>query len=134
MSNPKTRYSKQRETIYEVLVNDCTHPNVDTIYMNVKKIIPDISLGTVYRNLNVLAEQKRIRRLDIGEGAVRFDAKLEPHYHLICNECHDIQDLEIDESLFSPLIDNVQNHCHVLIDRADIIFHGTCNKCLKRKS
>ena len=50
MSDTKLRYSKQRETIYEVLREDPSHPNVDTIYMNVRQIIPDISLGTVYRN------------------------------------------------------------------------------------
>ena len=53
MSDTKLRYSKQRETIYEVLREDPSHPNVDTIYMNVRQIIPDISLGTVYRNLNL---------------------------------------------------------------------------------
>lgn len=58
MSQMKLRYSKQRETIYQVLMEDGSHPNVDTIYTNVKKIIPDISLGTVYRNLNLLADQK----------------------------------------------------------------------------
>lgn len=134
MSNPKTRYSKQRETIYEVLANDQTHPNVDTIYMNVKKIIPDISLGTVYRNLNFLAQQKRIHRLDFGEGVIRFDAHLDPHYHFVCDECHDILDLEIDESLLTPLIDNVQKHCDVHIKTADIVFRGTCQQCLKKKS
>ena len=67
MSETKMRYSKQREIIYEVLKNDMSHPNVDSIYINVKKIIPDISLGTVYRNLNLLANQKKILRLDIGD-------------------------------------------------------------------
>lgn len=134
MSNPKTRYSKQRETIYKVLANDRTHPNVDTIYMNVKKIIPDISLGTVYRNLNFLAQQKRIHRLDFGEGVIRFDAHLDPHYHFVCDECHDILDLEIDESLLAPLIGNVQKHCDVHIKTADIVFRGTCQQCLKKKS
>ena len=72
MAEPKLRYSKQRETIYDVLKNDETHPNVDTIYMNVRKVIPDISLGTVYRNLNLLADQKRILRLDVGDGGCPF--------------------------------------------------------------
>ena len=103
MSDTKLRYSKQRETIYEVLREDPSHPNVDTIYMNVRQIIPDISLGTVYRNLNLLADQKRILRLDVGDGAVHFDARLEPHYHMVCDECGSIQDLFLDETLISPL-------------------------------
>lgn len=134
MSNTKMRYSRQREIIYEVLKNDMTHPNVDTIYMNVKKIIPDISLGTVYRNLNLLADQNKIHRLDIGDGVIHFDAKIEPHHHLICDDCGTIKDLIIDESYLDFLIEQVQQKCDDHISEADIIFHGTCQDCLKKKS
>ncbi len=134
MSKVKMRYSKQREIIYKVLKNDTSHPNVDSIYMNVKKVIPDISLGTVYRNLNLLADQKEILRLDIGDGVVHFDARISPHYHLICDECGEIKDLFLDESLISTFIDKVQGECDEQIHNADIIFHGTCQNCLKKKS
>jgi len=134
MSNTKMRYSKQREIIYEVLKNDMTHPNVDTIYMQVKKILPDISLGTVYRNLNLLADQDKIRRLDIGDGVVHFDAKIEPHYHLICDDCGCIKDLILDESHLAFLIEQVQKECDDQIMGADIVFHGICPNCLKKKS
>lgn len=134
MSNTKMRYSKQREIIYEVLKEDMTHPNVDTIYMNVKKIIPDISLGTVYRNLNLLADQNKIRRLDVGDGVVHFDATVAPHYHLICDDCGSIKDLVLDESLLNNLIEQVQKECDGHVMRADIIFHGICSDCLKKKS
>ena len=102
--------------------------------MNVKKVIPDISLGTVYRNLNLLADQKEILRLDIGDGVVHFDARISPHYHLICDECGGIKDLFLDESLISTFIDKVQGECDEQIHNADIIFHGTCQNCLKKKS
>lgn len=134
MSQPKTRYSKQREIIYEVLKDDMTHPNVDTIYMNVKKIIPDISLGTVYRNLNLLADQHIIRRLDVGDGVVHFDAKIKPHYHLICDDCGCIKDLIIDELHLASFIEQAQKKCEGQIMRADVTFHGTCPECLKKKS
>lgn len=134
MSQSKVRYSKQRETIYEILCNDHSHPTVDTIYTQVKKIIPDISLGTVYRNLNQLAELNRINKLDFGEGALRYDAKLEPHYHFICDSCNHIQDLHIDASVLTPLIDNVQNHCNANVLSCDIVVHGICKKCLKKNS
>lgn len=101
--------------------------------MNVRQIIPDISLGTVYRNLNLLADQKRILRLDVGDGAVHFDARLEPHYHMVCDECGSIQDLFLDETLISPLIDKVQQVCDDQITSAEILFHGTCRHCLKKK-
>ena len=134
MAEPKLRYSKQRETIYDVLKDDETHPNVDTIYMNVRKVIPDISLGTVYRNHNLLADQKRILRLDVGDGVVHFDARITPHYHMVCDECGAIRDLFLDEALISPLIDKVQDICDDQIRSAEILFHGTCRHCLKKKS
>lgn len=134
MSQMKLRYSKQRETIYQVLMEDGSHPNVDTIYTNVKKIIPDISLGTVYRNLNLLADQKQIIRLDIGDGVIRFDAKTDPHFHFICDECGAIHDIMIDEELISSLIDKVEKSCHHHMTSAEILFHGVCHHCSQKKS
>lgn len=132
MSQIKTRYSKQRETIYHVLLEDETHPNVDTIYMKVKEQIPDISLGTVYRNLNLLAEQKRITRLDIGDGNVHYDAQMIPHYHFVCDQCGKIYDLHIDSAHLSSLINKIQTSYHHQIDNSEVLFHGTCEECLKK--
>ena len=70
MAETKLRRSKQRDTIYDMLVNDHTHPTAEVIYSHVRRIIPDISLGTVYRNLNVLVENGYIRKLNI-DGVVR---------------------------------------------------------------
>ena len=104
MSETKLRYSKQRETIYEVLKNDWSHPNVDDIYTQVKQLIPDISLGTVYRNLNLLADHKRITRLDIGDGVIRFDARMDSHFHMICKQCGSIQDIVCQPAILEELI------------------------------
>lgn len=134
MSETKMRYSKQRETIYEVLKDDCTHPSVDAIYTKVKKRIPDISLGTVYRNLNLLADNKRINRLDIGDGVIHFDARTDPHLHMVCDECGLIQDIVCHDSTLLELINKVNRHSEHEIHSADIIFHGTCSHCLKKKS
>lgn len=124
-----TRYSKQRETIYQVLKNDNTHPNVDTIYMHVKQEIPDISLGTVYRNLSLLAEQKRILKLDVGDGVVHYDARMEPHLHFVCEDCGAIEDLFVDESIMRDLISGVQQGSDKKITSVDILFHGKCEEC-----
>ena len=82
----KTRYSKQRELIYENLKARCDHPTAETIYTELKKDNPGLSLGTVYRNLNFLAEAKLIRKLDVGQTTVHFDADLSAHHHFICKE------------------------------------------------
>lgn len=134
MSETKIRYSKQRETIYQVLKQDHTHPSADTIYINVKKEIPDISLGTVYRNLNFLVDQKRIKRLDWGDGVVHFDATTSPHYHMICDECGAICDVMLDEDTVHSFIDNVYKQTGESIHGVDVLFHGTCQQCQKKKS
>ena len=134
MSETKLRYSKQRETIYEVLKDDCTHPCVDDIYAKVKQLIPDISLGTVYRNLNLLADHHRITRLDIGDGVIHFDARIDPHYHLICDQCGTIQDIVCSQAILDELINKVNEQSEHVIERAQILFHGTCSHCFKQKS
>jgi len=134
MSETKLRYSKQRETIYEVLKDDCTHPCVDDIYAKVKQLIPDISLGTVYRNLNLLADHHRITRLDIGDGVIHFDARIDPHYHLICDQCGTIQDIVCSQAILDELINKVNEQSEHVIEGAQILFHGTCSHCFKQKS
>lgn len=134
MSEVKLRYSKQRETIYEMIKQDTSHPNVDTIYFKVKQIIPDISLGTVYRNLNLLTDQKRINRFDFGDGVIHFDAITTPHYHFICDKCKQVHDLFLDESLIIPLVNKVQTDYDVHIEETEILFHGTCQNCRNKKS
>ena len=134
MSETKLRYSKQRETIYEVLKDDCTHPCVDDIYAKVKQLIPDISLGTVYRNLNLLADHHRITRLDIGDGVIHFDARIDPHYHLICDQCGTIQDIVCSQAILDELINKVNEQSEHVIKGAQILFHGTCSHCFKQKS
>ena len=132
MTNIKQRYSKQRETILNVLKNDCTHPNVDTIFMQVRNIIPDISLGTVYRNLNLLAERNEILKLDFGDGVVHFDATIKPHYHMVCEKCGAVEDVFFDSSFYTSFKRNVQKNSDVHITKADILFHGICQNCLKK--
>ena len=134
MPEAKTRYSKQRETIYEVLKKDESHPNVDSIYMNVRNIIPDISLGTVYRNLNLLADQGRINRLDIGDGVVHFDALTTPHFHFVCDECGTVEDMFLSEDDVDQFINELNAKNGHQINSLDIIFHGTCQGCLRKKS
>ena len=127
MSETKLRYSKQRETIYDVLKNDCTHPCVDDIYTKVKQLLPDISLGTVYRNLNLLADHHRITRLDIGDGVIRFDARMDSHFHMI-------QDIVCQPAILEELINKVNEQSEHVVESAQILFHGTCLHCLKQKS
>ena len=78
------KYSRQREVIKENLMHREDHPTADMVYMDVRETFPNISLGTVYRNLQLLTDLGEIQKLNIGDGVDHFDAKTFPHYHFIC--------------------------------------------------
>lgn len=88
--------SKQREQIKQFLMTRKDHPTADVVYMNVRKENPNISLGTVYRNLTLLSEIGEIQRLRMGDGVDHFDADTSQHYHFICKECGSVIDLALD--------------------------------------
>ncbi len=90
------KHSKQRDMILAFLMGRNDHPTADTVYMNVRKKYPNISLGTVYRNLTLLADMGTISRLRLGDGADHFDADISPHYHFICTECGGVTDLQME--------------------------------------
>lgn len=89
------KYSKQREAIKNFLVTRYDHPTAETVYLNIRKEFPNISLGTVYRNLNLLAEIGEIQKLSPGIGPDRFDGNPAPHYHFICRHCGCVMDLTV---------------------------------------
>jgi Fe2+ or Zn2+ uptake regulation protein/peroxiredoxin len=88
------RYSKQRSTILEVLQGTDSHPTAEWIFENVRRTVPDISLGTVYRNLNQLADGNLIQRL-YDDGFVRYDGNTARHDHFRCGQCQKIFDIDI---------------------------------------
>ena len=90
-----TKKSKQREKIFYALKGTRSHPTAEWIYEEVRGDLPNISLGTVYRNLHVLKQQGKILELDFGEGTRRYDAFTHDHYHFICEECGSVKDLDI---------------------------------------
>ena len=88
------KYSRQRESIKNFLAGCYDHPTAETVYQNMKKEYPNISLGTVYRNLSLLADLGEIQKLSIGIGPDRFDGNTAPHYHFICRDCGGVSDLK----------------------------------------
>ena len=77
------KYSRQREAIKDFLMTRKDHPTADVVYSNVRTEFPNISLGTVYRNLTLLADLGEIARLRVGDGVDHFDADTSPHYHFV---------------------------------------------------
>lgn len=123
--------SRQREMIKEFLMTRKDHPTADVVYMNVRQQNPNISLGTVYRNLTLLADIGEIQRLRVGDGVDHFDADTSPHYHFVCTECGGVIDLEMEsiESIVEVAGANFDGQIagHVTY------FYGTCEGCTRQK-
>lgn len=122
------KYSRQREAIKASLMNRHDHPTADALYSSIREEFPSISLGTVYRNLNLLVETGEIRRLSCGEGADHFDGDVSPHYHFVCKLCGHVYDMDIDE--MTELNAAVQSHAPGRIDSHSILFFGQCQSCM----
>ena len=120
------RKSKQREAILRVLKGTDSHPTADWVYAQVRAEIPNISLGTVYRNLKLLKEEGQILELDLA-GTGRFDGNTRNHYHFVCERCGRIFDLdepvhkEQDERVAKKMGFKVLNHL--------LEFRGLCKDC-----
>jgi len=123
------RRSQQRERILEILEETKSHPTADWIYMRLKEEIPELSLGTVYRNLKVLMEQGLIQKLPFGSTFDRFEAKIAPHYHLVCEKCGLVEDFEMPQ--YSAINSQAEKMSAFKISRHRIDFFGLCGKCRK---
>lgn len=120
------RNTNQRRLIYEVLKSTDTHPTADWIYERVRKEIPNISLGTVYRNLKVLKEEGKIIEISDGKQS-RFDARTDKHFHFKCISCNGIFDVDAD-SLIE--IDRTKlERMGFFMEDVDVVFTGICIKC-----
>ncbi len=124
------RYSKQREAIRMYLLSTKSHPTAEAVYKNIKNEHPRISLGTVYRNLNLLVEQGEALRLDCGDGVDHFDGDTRPHYHFACRGCGCVMDLDmdpidhIDQIAGAGFDGEIQGH--------RVLFYGLCPDCRKQ--
>jgi Fur family peroxide stress response transcriptional regulator len=126
------RKSKQRERILEYLRSNNSHPTAQRIYEDLLPEFPSLSLGTVYRNLNILAEQGQIRKLQYGSTFDRFDAVTGSHYHFVCRRCGRVYDLplehdpELEQRAAAETEHQVEDH------RVD--FFGVCAQCKRNKN
>ncbi len=118
------RYSKQREAVYVVLCGTKAHPDVAWIYAQTRKIIPNISLATVYRNLDELERLGKIKKVSLENFAERYDANVFEHAHLVCERCGRINDVEIADVTVS------HNICGA--KRYEITFYGICGECREK--
>ena len=124
---PKYRHSRQRQRILELLNSVETHPTANWLYDKLRVEFPSLSMGNVYRNLNILVEQGLIGRIDFGSTFDRFDANIDPHYHFVCEECGAIVDLDLPVD--NELNERVSKITNLKAQRHNIQFYGLCDKC-----
>ena len=122
------KYSRQREAVLVYLRSTKSHPTAEQVYQKIREEFPKISLGTVYRNLNLLADCGEILRLNCGDGVEHFDATTTPHNHFICRRCRQVIDLEADWDF--ELDTKMDDEFPGKIEGHEIYFYGSCKKCL----
>lgn len=126
------KYSRQRESIKKYLDTHRTHPTAETVYLDIKQEFPNISLGTVYRNLNLLADMDEILRISPGNGPDRYDGNTAPHYHFICTECGKVLDIDLKPQ--TMLNDIANEHFEGIIKSHVTHFFGLCPECNHTKT
>lgn len=127
MKSEKLRITNQRDVILNELRAVKTHPTADELYTQVRRQLPRVSLATVYRNLEWLSEQGLARKIEVGGRQKRFDGDISEHYHVRCQKCGRVADVEMDT------LDNVEKS----ISRASgftitghrLEFIGLCPEC-----
>lgn len=122
------KYSRQRESIKEFLMTRTDHPTADVVYENVKLLYPNISLGTVYRNLSLLSDIGEIRKLPSFDGADHFDGRTDTHCHLLCRSCGRVVDVEYNG--MADFLLSVNRHFRGKIYDCDASFTGLCEECV----
>lgn len=124
------RTTKQREAILKILSDTISHPTADQIYDEVRKEIPNISKGTVYRNLQVLREGGFISELNLNGTISRFEVKQESHYHFRCEKCGRVFDL--DEPFDRELDEKISKQTDFRVSHHQTEFRGLCKDCQQK--
>ena len=122
------KHSRQRNAIRDNLMSRCDHPTAETVYMDIKESFPNISLGTVYRNLSLLSELGEIQKISTCAGPDRFDGNVNPHCHFQCRVCYNVLDIPFEYP------EEINAHASKafpgIIEGNSIQFFGLCPDCV----
>ncbi len=123
------RYSHQRERIYRSVAESDQHPTANMVYDALKAEMPKLSLGTVYRNLNQLADAGRLKKIPLADGSCRFDKTTSAHSHIVCEECGCVADVALPS--FQSLTESVKQQTEYSLRSYDVVLRGVCKECRK---
>ncbi len=129
MISKNLKNTEQRKKIIEFLRHSKDHPTAEMIFNELKKQMPNISMGTIYRNLNILIYQGKVHEVYTGDAKRHFDGNPTPHSHFICERCGKIYDIEKSISQFE--IESIQRSIPHHIFRYKLEFYGICSECSK---
>ena len=124
------KYSRQRELVEQAVHALRTHPTADEIYHAVREENPSISLGTVYRNLNTLAELGKIKKISMPTGSDRFDYNLTTHYHAVCQKCSQVYDIDLPDT--TAINEKIQADTGFSVTGYQFVVNGICATCQKK--
>jgi len=122
-------YSKQRELILAAVRDHSDHPTAEEVYALLKPENPNLSLGTVYRNLNQLSKAGMLKKVTLPESADRFDDNLEEHYHMVCRHCGHVTDIPLSEGVLETLQNAAAPKGWKSFSEFRILLYGLCGKC-----
>lgn len=117
--------TKQRQAIFAALQGDTSHPTAEEIYLKVKRQLPHISLGTVYRNLKLLVEQDLVKEITVADGPARYDFRTDDHQHFLCDACGRVYDLKVALGLHLRELERTG----FSVQRRQLVLYGLCPRC-----
>jgi Fur family peroxide stress response transcriptional regulator len=124
----KQRKTKQLELIWEAVKDETSHPTADQIFLNVRGTLSNISLGTVYRNLQKLVADGRLQVVTVGR-AQHFDPLVTEHQHFICENCDQVYDVHLD-SHERQFLNGLPDESFTVTSHT-LAFYGRCNQCAR---
>jgi Fur family peroxide stress response transcriptional regulator len=124
------KHSKKRDEILAAIRSSASHPSARWVYERLKPLIPALSLGTVYRNINLLREKGELVSLGVVRGEERFDGRVKPHPHVVCPRCGRVIDIpEIPNEALGSVILETGKERGFNIEPARTVFYGLCEDC-----
>ena len=126
MTDNRRRHTRQLEAIWEAIKDETSHPTADQIYEKVRSVIPHISMGTVYRNLQKLVAEEKLQVLTLGR-MQRFDPTVQRHEHFICEKCARVYDVFVEsrENILTPPLP----HEGFTVTSHQLALYGICKNC-----
>ena len=127
----RQNFSRKREAILQAICSTDTHPTAEWVYQKLKPEYPDLSLGTVYRNISKFKEEGLVMSVGVVNGQERLDGNVVPHTHFVCTNCGAVLDLKTD-CLPQDIDAEVAKEFGVEVEVHELVFRGKCPKCIVR--